>query len=140
MLDTVLGVLRSCSPILASYIDEHCDIFVNVSGGGGGDPGVLQMERETFNDFRRTVDALLTDLLAEVGIGLEDVARTLQLAREQPDDADRAAGGLVEHLLAVESFASFRRLMTARSYCASVWVSVIQPGCQTGKAAASSPR
>ena len=35
------------------------------------------------------------------------MATTLQRAREQPHES---SGGLVEHLLAVESFASFRRL------------------------------
>ena len=100
-METVLGVLRACSPMVASFIDEHCGIFVDGAG-------TAAVEVEVFNDFRRTVDQLLTDLLTEVGMGLGDVALTLHLAREQPGEA--IGGSLVAHLLAVESFASFRLL------------------------------
>lgn len=105
-LGAVLGVLRACAPILASYMDEHCSVFVD----GATDTDAI--ETEVFTDYRSTVDQLLTDLLAEVGMGLGDVARTLMLARQQPADDESS---LVEHLLAVESFDSFRHLMTQRN-------------------------
>ena len=129
MLDEVLGVLRACSPMLAQFIDEHCQIFVEGVG-----PDTLEVE--IFNDFRRTVDALLTDLLSDVGMGIDDVARTLQLAREQPTQrAD--AGSLVQHLLAVESFASFRRL-SARPSPAPLRRPAAMPRAR-GRAAVRSP-
>lgn len=65
---------------------------------------------------RRTVDSLLADLLAEVGLGLGDVALTLEQAREQPEATSNSS--LVSHLLAVESFDSFRRLSTRRPLAA----------------------
>ena len=108
-LGAVVGVMQKCAPILASYIEEHCGIFMDGDGAMSPD-----MEIEAFTDFRRTVDTLLADLLAEVGMGLDDVAHTLQLAREEPASED-GDGLLVEHLLAVESFSSFRRLMVNRN-------------------------
>ena len=101
MMQEVQGVLRGCSPILASYIDEHCAVF---GVGGGGPHG---REFEMWSDYRRTVDTLLTDMLSEVSIEWGEVARTLQLAREQPDTS---GGSIVTHLLAVESFGAFRNL------------------------------
>ena len=103
MLNSVLEILRACSPILGSYVDEHCGVF-----------GVVgpEDEVEVFSDFRRTVDSLLADLLHDVHLGMSDVALTLTLAREQPD-------GLVEHLLAVESFDSFRRMSACTATAAS---------------------
>jgi hypothetical protein len=50
MLDTVLGVLRACSPIIASYIDEHCGLFVESGGGASTAAGAAEIE--VFCDFR----------------------------------------------------------------------------------------
>ena len=109
-LETVLSVLRSLTPILASYVDEHCGVFIDEMAGG-------EMEVECFTDFRRTVDTLLADLLADHGLNLADVASTLQQAREQETTGQGAGSGtLVQHLLAVESFVSFRQL-SAPSPC-----------------------
>lgn len=129
MLDEVLGVLRACSPILASYVDANCGIFID---GTEVPRDAGEVELEIFQDFRRTVDTLLTDLLSEVGLGLDEVARTLQLAREEPPESDSGRRTLVEHLLAVESFAAFRRLMAQRNEAIHREARAAMPGPSVG--------
>lgn len=99
-VDGVLGALHAVSPILASFIDENCAIFSH-SLRSDADTSELHV----FSDFRRTVDMLLADLLSEVGMTMADVASALQLARSNSTGA-----APVEHLLAVESFETFRRM------------------------------
>ena len=107
-VDGVLGALHAVAPILASFIDENCAIF---SHSLRSDADVSELY--VFSDFRRTVDTLLADLLSEVGIGMTDVASALQLAR-----SSSTGTAPVEHLLAVESFETFRR-MSVCSQCAT---------------------
>lgn len=98
----VLGVLTACSPVVSSFVEEHCGVFV-----ASAVTYASSTEVELYGEFRGTVDAALSKLIAEAGVSIEDVARTLHRAREQSEQSHHS---LVTLLLAVESFSSFRRL------------------------------
>ena len=102
-LDTVLATLQRALPILKSFIDEHCFLFVpNLS--------TEDSAHELFIQYDDCVDSLIPTLLSEKGIELKDAARSLIQASERCAD-----DSLLAHLLALESFELFQDLMCRRN-------------------------
>ena len=110
-LQMVLSALKQLSPAVASFVDEHCHIFFD----GLGQPS--SPEIEAYVDYRRAVDALLVACLAEVGVGASGVGDIANIVGLRARVVNGAASGssLIQHLLAVKSFAAFRRLMLLRN-------------------------
>ena len=103
-LAAVLRALQRVAPILSSYIDEHCALFL---------PGIGTEESawELFAAYNAAVDSLVVSLLSDHAVELSVAARALVLARESAGD-DVV---LVTHLLALESFELFQDLMVRRN-------------------------
>lgn len=102
-LKGVLAALQRVGPILTSFIDENCMLFLP---GIGSEEGAYDL----FEQYNTAVDTLVLSLLSDKGLHLDVAARAIILAREHSEDVS-----LVAHLLALESFDLFQDLMCRRN-------------------------
>jgi uncharacterized UPF0160 family protein len=90
------------TPVM-SYVDENCIVFDN------DDENKLEYS-EIHNGFKRIVDDLLCDLMAEVEITQEQFLEAFEKAKSNPQHQR-----IVNQILAVENFVAFKKLMVKRN-------------------------
>ncbi|CDW71873.1 UNKNOWN [Stylonychia lemnae] len=102
LIITFLKSPRWKTPIL-SFLDEHCVIFDN------DDENKLEYTI-IHNDFKKIVDELLCELMAELDITQEQFMEACDKAQENPIHKK-----VVDQLIAVDNFMAFRKLMIKRN-------------------------
>ena len=115
VFDAVCSVLKSISPVLCSFIDEHCATF-HVSNAEGVIAAATDEAHWTcFQDYRRTVDEVLRVRLQDLELCMGDLAQLLTAAAH--DESGKLGNPKVrEMLVAVTDFTSFLRVMMTRNF------------------------
>ncbi|GLC36117.1 hypothetical protein PLESTB_001378900 [Pleodorina starrii] len=89
---------------LMSFIDERCLIFTPEEEN--------KLEYTTcHNEFKDLVDRLLTDFLADLGVGPDDFYQTVAAAQE----TDQLTSFVVQTILTVDDFLMFKAMMVRRN-------------------------
>jgi len=105
LLDCVLSFMRSPrwrAPVV-SFIEEYCLVFDNEEEN--------KLEYTNIHkNFVKMVDELLCELIAEVGIQREDFYAACELSTHH-----KTHYKLVQQILAVEDFFSFKRMMIRKN-------------------------
>ena len=103
--DMIIGFLRSPrwkTPVM-SFIDEYCTVFDDE------DENKLEFTK-IHMDFKKIVEDLLGELMAELGVTDEQFLQACQKAEANPIHKK-----IVDQIMAVESFLAFKRLMVKRN-------------------------
>lgn len=103
--DIIINFLRSPrwkAPIM-SFLDEHCIIFDNE------DENKLEYT-PCHNEFKKLVEELIGELLAELGVTQEQFMAACQKAESNPIHKK-----IVDQIVAVENFMAFKKLMCKRN-------------------------